>query len=179
MVCLFSLQTVFFCAYESIPTLMLNVNTSTTYLVNRHRLQPGIRTVFFDIDLSVFGGGYWEGSGAPMLGDTPIKEKSVFTYTKEGPSTALEVAKPKTIQGSNFPVVLLESQQLSNFKMVQFCAGCEGPITDRFLLNVLDRPWHIKCVQCCECKAKLTEKCFSREGKLFCKSDFFRWVHLF
>ncbi|XP_071849234.1 LIM/homeobox protein Lhx1-like [Apostichopus japonicus] len=109
-----------------------------------------------------------------MLGDTPIKEKSVFTYTKEGPSTVLEVAKPKTIQGSNFPVVLLESQQLSNFKMVQFCAGCEGPITDRFLLNVLDRPWHIKCVQCCECKAKLTEKCFSREGKLFCKSDFFR-----
>ncbi|NP_999810.1 Lim homeodomain transcription factor 1 [Strongylocentrotus purpuratus] len=58
--------------------------------------------------------------------------------------------------------------------MVQVCAGCERPILDRFLLNVLDRPWHVKCVQCCECKAKLTEKCFSREGKLFCKNDFFR-----
>ncbi|NXS90366.1 LHX5 protein, partial [Erpornis zantholeuca] len=31
-----------------------------------------------------------------------------------------------------------------------------------------------KCVQCCECKCNLTEKCFSREGKLYCKNDFFR-----
>ncbi|XP_071393316.1 LIM/homeobox protein Lhx1-like [Centroberyx affinis] len=54
------------------------------------------------------------------------------------------------------------------------CAGCERPIVDRFLLKVLDRPWHIKCVQCCECKCNLTEKCFSREGKLYCKNDFFR-----
>ncbi|NXN83115.1 LHX5 protein, partial [Bombycilla garrulus] len=50
----------------------------------------------------------------------------------------------------------------------------ERPILDRFLLNVLDRAWHIKCVQCCECKCNLTEKCFSREGKLYCKNDFFR-----
>ncbi|CAG5878024.1 unnamed protein product [Menidia menidia] len=54
------------------------------------------------------------------------------------------------------------------------CAGCEKPIVDRFLLKVLDRPWHIKCVQCCECKCSLTEKCFSRDGRLYCKNDFFR-----
>ncbi|KAL6059070.1 hypothetical protein STEG23_024063 [Scotinomys teguina] len=36
------------------------------------------------------------------------------------------------------------------------------------------RAWHVKCVQCCECKCNLTEKCFSREGKLYCKNDFFR-----
>ncbi|KAK1882999.1 LIM/homeobox protein Lhx1 [Dissostichus eleginoides] len=56
--------------------------------------------------------------------------------------------------------------------MVQ-CSSCEKPILDRFLLKVLDRPWHIKCVQCCDCKCTLTEKCFSREGKLYCKNDFF------
>ncbi|XP_033493570.1 LIM/homeobox protein Lhx1-like [Epinephelus lanceolatus] len=54
------------------------------------------------------------------------------------------------------------------------CSSCEKPILDRFLLKVLDRPWHIKCVQCCECKCTLTEKCFSREGRLYCKNDFFR-----
>ncbi|MGH0146943.1 UNVERIFIED_CONTAM: hypothetical protein FKN15_007716 [Acipenser sinensis] len=54
------------------------------------------------------------------------------------------------------------------------CAGCERPILERFLLNVLDRAWHVKCVQCCECKCNLTEKCFSRDGKLYCKNDFFR-----
>lgn len=57
--------------------------------------------------------------------------------------------------------------------MVQ-CAGCERPILDRFLLNVLDRAWHAKCVQCCECKANLTEKCFFRDGQLYCRTDFFR-----
>ncbi|KAK3599099.1 hypothetical protein CHS0354_024436 [Potamilus streckersoni] len=54
------------------------------------------------------------------------------------------------------------------------CAGCERPILDRFLLNVLDRAWHSKCVQCSDCGVVLTEKCFSREGKLYCKVDFFR-----
>ncbi|XP_035227335.1 LIM/homeobox protein Lhx1-like [Stegodyphus dumicola] len=58
-------------------------------------------------------------------------------------------------------------------KMVQ-CAGCDRPILDRFLLNVLDRSWHAKCVQCCDCKCNLTEKCFSREGKLYCRNDFFK-----
>ena len=58
--------------------------------------------------------------------------------------------------------------------MMVHCAGCERPILDRFLLNVLDRAWHIKCVQCCECKTNLSEKCFSREGNLYCKNDFFR-----
>ncbi|XP_066518140.1 LIM/homeobox protein Lhx1b [Hoplias malabaricus] len=54
------------------------------------------------------------------------------------------------------------------------CAGCERPILDRFLLKVLDRAWHARCVQCCECKCTLTEKCFSREGRLYCRTDFFR-----
>lgn len=58
--------------------------------------------------------------------------------------------------------------------MMVHCAGCARPILDRFLLNVLDRAWHVECVQCCECSCNLTEKCFSRDGKLYCKIDFFR-----
>lgn len=58
--------------------------------------------------------------------------------------------------------------------MVQQCAGCELPISDKFLLKVLDRVWHVKCVHCYDCKCALTNKCFSREGKLFCKNDFYR-----
>ncbi|KAK2172514.1 hypothetical protein NP493_953g00010 [Ridgeia piscesae] len=54
------------------------------------------------------------------------------------------------------------------------CAGCERPITDRFLLNVLDRAWHSKCVQCSDCGCPLAEKCFSRDAKLYCREDFFR-----
>ncbi|KAM8835025.1 LIM/homeobox protein Lhx1-like [Synchiropus picturatus] len=54
------------------------------------------------------------------------------------------------------------------------CANCDKPILDRFLLKVLDRPWHVHCVHCFECKCTLTDKCFSREGRLYCKEDFFR-----
>ncbi|XP_063927234.1 LIM/homeobox protein Lhx5 isoform X1 [Zophobas morio] len=58
--------------------------------------------------------------------------------------------------------------------MLIACAGCEKPILDKFLLNVLERTWHADCVRCFDCHAPLTDKCFSREGKLFCRSDFFR-----
>ncbi|XP_035230348.1 LIM/homeobox protein Lhx5-like, partial [Stegodyphus dumicola] len=58
-------------------------------------------------------------------------------------------------------------------KMV-VCAGCDSPILDRFLLKVEDRAWHAKCVKCWDCQGTLADKCFSREGKLFCRTDFYR-----
>jgi len=47
---------------------------------------------------------------------------------------------------------------------------------DQYLLNVLDRAWHVDCVRCFDCRATLQDKCFSREAKLFCRNDFFRYV---
>lgn len=59
-------------------------------------------------------------------------------------------------------------------RMVVTCAGCQRPIVDKFLLNVLDQVWHDTCVQCSDCRRPMADKCFSREGKIFCKDDFFR-----
>jgi len=53
------------------------------------------------------------------------------------------------------------------------CTGCNQPILDRYLLNISDQSWHPRCVTCFECKEQLTDKCFSRDGKLFCRKDFF------
>ncbi|XP_011503574.1 PREDICTED: LIM/homeobox protein Lhx5 isoform X2 [Ceratosolen solmsi marchali] len=58
--------------------------------------------------------------------------------------------------------------------MLLSCAGCDKPIMDKFLFNVLDRAWHADCVRCCDCRNPLQEKCFSREAKLFCRNDFFK-----
>ncbi|XP_049794702.1 LIM/homeobox protein Lhx1 [Schistocerca nitens] len=58
--------------------------------------------------------------------------------------------------------------------MLVACAGCDKPILDKFLLNVLERTWHAECVRCFDCHGNLTDKCFSREGKLFCRNDFYR-----
>lgn len=42
-------------------------------------------------------------------------------------------------------------------------------------MKVLDKSWHVQCVKCSECQCLLSEKCFSRDNKLFCRSDFFRY----
>jgi hypothetical protein len=58
------------------------------------------------------------------------------------------------------------------------CGGCHEFILDRFILKVSDRTWHAKCLQCNDCHAQLNEKCFIRNGQLFCKDDFFKWVEI-
>ncbi|XP_018912338.2 LIM/homeobox protein Lhx5 isoform X2 [Bemisia tabaci] len=58
--------------------------------------------------------------------------------------------------------------------MIVTCAGCDKPILDKFLCHVLDRPWHAVCVRCYICGCTLSEKCLSRENKLFCRNDFYK-----
>ncbi|KAK4030879.1 hypothetical protein OUZ56_024266 [Daphnia magna] len=58
--------------------------------------------------------------------------------------------------------------------MIMTCAGCDRAILDKFLLTVLDRTWHAECVRCADCRNILAERCFSRDGKLYCRTDFFR-----
>ncbi|XP_052231354.1 LIM/homeobox protein Lhx3-like [Dreissena polymorpha] len=54
------------------------------------------------------------------------------------------------------------------------CAGCGEPILDRFILKVLDRCWHARCLKCADCHVQLTDKCFSKGDHVYCKDDFFR-----
>lgn len=54
------------------------------------------------------------------------------------------------------------------------CAGCNGFILDRFILKVLERPWHTECLKCSDCGTHLVDKCFVRAGNTYCKDDFFR-----
>ncbi|CAL8137414.1 unnamed protein product [Orchesella dallaii] len=58
--------------------------------------------------------------------------------------------------------------------MIITCAACDKAILDRYLVKVMDRSFHSACVRCFDCRAILTEKCFTRDSKLFCKNDFFR-----
>ncbi|CAG5124527.1 unnamed protein product, partial [Candidula unifasciata] len=54
------------------------------------------------------------------------------------------------------------------------CSGCGDHIYDRFILKVLDRSWHSKCLKCADCMAQLSDKCFSKGDKVYCKDDFFK-----
>ncbi|KAM7410040.1 hypothetical protein PAMA_001483 [Pampus argenteus] len=52
------------------------------------------------------------------------------------------------------------------------CAGCHRLIRDRFLLRVTDGLWHEACVRCAACGDELTNSCFLRDRKLYCKRDY-------
>ncbi|XP_022125272.1 LIM/homeobox protein Lhx9-like [Pieris rapae] len=56
------------------------------------------------------------------------------------------------------------------------CAGCGGRIQDRFYLLAVDRQWHGSCLRCCECRLPLDSEltCFSRDGNIYCKEDYYR-----
>lgn len=58
--------------------------------------------------------------------------------------------------------------------MSHVCFGCNLPISDRFLLKVLDKFWHDSCLRCCQCNTALKEKCFVRDSNLYCKQDFYK-----
>ena len=41
-------------------------------------------------------------------------------------------------------------------------------------MKVLGKDWHPSCVRCHGCRKQLDEKCFYKEGKMYCKDCFYR-----
>ncbi|XP_041095080.1 LIM/homeobox protein Lhx3-like isoform X1 [Polyodon spathula] len=68
--------------------------------------------------------------------------------------------------------LLAQNEELR--KEIPMCAGCNQHIVDRFILKVLDRHWHSKCLKCSDCHTQLEDKCFSRGESVYCKEDFFK-----
>ncbi|XP_054714330.1 insulin gene enhancer protein ISL-1-like isoform X2 [Uloborus diversus] len=57
------------------------------------------------------------------------------------------------------------------------CVGCGCAITDQYILRVSpDLEWHAACLKCADCHQYLDETCtcFVRDGKTYCKRDYFR-----
>ncbi|XP_054158074.1 LIM homeobox transcription factor 1-beta-like isoform X2 [Oppia nitens] len=52
------------------------------------------------------------------------------------------------------------------------CCGCHHPIADRYIMRVMDHSWHETCLQCAVCQILLTQTCYIRDRKLYCKSDY-------
>ena len=67
------------------------------------------------------------------------------------------------------------AQDISSFfSGVPTPAGCGLLILDRFILKVLDKNWHSKCLKCANCNELLKDKCFVKDSDVYCKEDFFR-----
>lgn len=56
------------------------------------------------------------------------------------------------------------------------CSGCGHRILDRYYVLAVDRQWHNECLKCHNCAIVLSNQltCFSRDGLILCKEDYYR-----
>nr|XP_040031883.1 LIM domain kinase 1a isoform X1 [Gasterosteus aculeatus aculeatus] len=52
------------------------------------------------------------------------------------------------------------------------CAGCKQRIYDEQYLQALSCDWHSVCFRCCECSASLSHWYYEKDGRLYCKKDY-------
>merc|ERR1719362_938066 len=91
----------------------------------------------------------------------------------------MEIPNPVSMfdarHGDNTDVLLaLLTQNKELEATIPKCGSCGGLILDRFILKVVDQPWHAKCLSCASCAQPLREKCFVKNSDVFCREDFFR-----
>ncbi|XP_042194761.1 LIM domain kinase 1a isoform X2 [Callorhinchus milii] len=55
---------------------------------------------------------------------------------------------------------------------VPCCAGCGRSIYDGQYLQALNTDWHSTCFRCCECNVSLSHWYYEKEGRLYCKKDY-------
>ena len=78
-------------------------------------------------------------------------------------------------QATSGPVALLKSTTSTGSADTSVCGSCVQKISDRYIMKVVDTPYHERCLQCVSCCCNLMHSCFVRDGKLYCRIDYERW----
>jgi hypothetical protein len=86
-----------------------------------------------------------------------------------------------TLSRQLFNCIQLEFKRLNNLHDLDFvqgnfikCSSCHDAISDRFIFKILNQCFHSKCLRCKDCQSNLTESCFTKDGDVYCRNDFFR-----
>ncbi|KAM7538859.1 hypothetical protein Aperf_G00000050537 [Anoplocephala perfoliata] len=79
---------------------------------------------------------------------------------------------PKSLPPQTLPPLPMQSP--AGRLSVPICSRCSEEVHEKTLLLVLDQYWHAKCLYCPDCGVSLVNKCFYREGEVYCREDFFR-----
>lgn len=80
---------------------------------------------------------------------------------------------------------LLESKPLSAISMVidsigvdhdsqNKCYCCNEQIYDRYIFRMDNRSYHENCVKCTICESPLSEKCFWKNGRIYCSQHYYK-----
>lgn len=54
------------------------------------------------------------------------------------------------------------------------CGSCLQPICDRYIMKVVETPYHERCLSCVSCCCSLMNTCYQRDNKLYCRIDYER-----
>jgi hypothetical protein len=54
------------------------------------------------------------------------------------------------------------------------CSVCSLPICDQLVFRVNENYFHSSCLNCSECHMQLLDKCYTQNGSVYCKEDFFK-----
>jgi hypothetical protein len=86
-----------------------------------------------------------------------------------------------TLLSNSIPQSIMVNQQQMqhhvHMQPLRICSSCNLSIRDRYLLQCVDRYWHVQCLRCQVCKVTLSdvgEKCFSRDQMILCRNDYFK-----
>ena len=63
---------------------------------------------------------------------------------------------------------------LDRFDLSIFTSNFFIKLLIRFVMRLSDSSWHEECLFCSQCHAPLTNSCYHRDGKLFCRIDYER-----
>ena len=95
-----------------------------------------------------------------------------MTNAQQVQTTQTQQAQPQAATATTTTTQQQQQQQ----SMSPECHGCFCYIQDRYYLLVMDRPWHIQCLRCADCKLSLDsqQSCFAKDGLIYCKDDYFK-----
>ncbi|CAH8563784.1 unnamed protein product [Schistosoma rodhaini] len=63
-----------------------------------------------------------------------------------------------------------------NFNKINLlrCNECQSIIFDQYYHSIDDLTWHQNCLRCFDCGFVLTERCYTKDGHLYCREDFIK-----
>ncbi|OQR70965.1 LIM homeobox transcription factor 1-beta.1-like [Tropilaelaps mercedesae] len=101
---------------------------------------------------------------------SPILGWAIWHLDERGPSSSIEDHRPPP-----GPLGLgTASIWRLDWTRLEACSGCERPIVDRYIMKVRESSWHESCLVCSVCHQHLNTSCYSRDRRIFCKSDYDR-----
>ncbi|TGZ59307.1 hypothetical protein CRM22_009163 [Opisthorchis felineus] len=139
--------------------MCLSLSTGNTMLVKCSPASPGIHTTI----------------GNASNNTEPMQIPTITTTT-----TTTCSALSTLMQLANFPGSFLPGSRRTASEVdhdvndTVRCTGCRSLILDPFYHRVVDQSWHQACLRCFACGILLLDRCYTKEGQMYCRADFMR-----